>query len=320
MATWQRLIASLQRVASNKRSSVVRASHMHYTVSTLLPFSMLSERFAAFVFLILFFSCEAVVNRRATHLSQRSSPSEKEKEVQCQCCWSCPKHCKNSKNRSIRLRRTKTLQDFNTPGFHRIETTDTKDSKVSERLCQLANDESITQIFEHPRYQLVIDALYELPPITQYSDGKIVMGVNSVQTMHYGTSGSIAQSSSKSWKIGILMKKYGCYISHDDMVDTLLHELAHCYHENHSAAFHAEWDKLRGLYQSYTWQRRRKAIQQQWKNLKKEMKRWLPLIIPVIMGGVIILGKVLIDRKKSSKKIGSSEKFLSKIRFIPKMF
>ena len=139
-------------------------------------------------------------------------------------------------------------------------------------------------------------------------------GVNNVLTqIEYSGSSQIVR---KSWRIGILMNKCGFHIPYHQMVDTLLHELAHCYHENHSNDFYTEWNQLRSLYRLYTKERRRKFIQKFIPQKLMELRKWLPRIVPVVIGGVIMLRKAIITRKKS-KKMTRSKLFPLIRRVIP---
>lgn len=196
------------------------------------------------------------------------------------------------------MRRKTKIQDFNFPGFQQIKNIDESNQIVKERLCSLANDASISRIFDLPRYQLIIDRLYELPiDYGQVTFDQYVAGLNTAY--YYG--------SSRFWTIGILMQKSGYYISHEAMVDTLLHEVAYCHHLNHTPEFFAEWDNLRALYQSYE---RERCVE------KRRNLVWLPLIIhhithpAAILGGVIIifiLGKIL--NRGKSRELSNSKGF-----------
>lgn len=249
-----------------------------------------------------------------------SHPCDAVKEAVCQCCWGCPKHC--SPDRMKNIRRKKKLND-NWPGFHVVETFDGKNQRTKEQLCRLANDESIGKIFQRPQYRLVIDKLYELPPIRspkvtvrgdQYTI-EYVSGINAVTTYHtayYGNYGSVVQTihpPTKRWKIGILLRMGLSSIPHSKMVDTLLHELAHCHHENDSNAFYAEWNELRRLYQTFEWERRIAYAKRKIKQLIRWSKKHAILTVSIVLGGALTLAKIglVMTRRARLREIQRAE-------------
>lgn len=260
-----------------------------------------SATFALFIFLCKESSCKAV---------RLSDPK-------CQGCWQCPKHCKIKKIGLLkRLQRKGTIQDFYKPGFHKLKTFDGS-NRMKERLCELANDSCISKIFEVPRYQLMISELYELPPNLKPPTIEYLSGVGTMISDRYiaGLNTISTYGSEKSWRIGILMQKCGSYVSYAVMVDTILHELTRCFHENHSIQFYNEWNKLRALYRLYSRERWIKSITKGW----KKVKGLLPLIIPVILGSVILSGKVL--NREKSRKLSTSKGLPPTIRAVwKKMF
>jgi hypothetical protein len=148
------------------------------------------------------------------------------------------------------------------------------------------------------------------PPTIEYlSDGSTMIsdsyiaGLNSVSTYSY----------EKSWRIGILMQICGSYVSHGAMVDTFLHGIAHCFHENHSIQFYDEWNNLRALYRLYAREIWIKSFKKGW----KKVKGWLPLIMPVVLGSVILLGKVLTH--ENLRKLSTSKGFPPTIRAVWKI-
>ena len=181
----------------------------------------------------------------------------------CECCWGCVKHGFHNKKQGP----LKSIQDFRYArakgGIHKL--TRPQDPDIRDRLCILDNDASIAKILI--QYKLPISELYELNSSVEtiFTFATIdTFGLNTIETF---VSDFDIQ---KCWKIGILAVDYkGLLVSYEIMVDTLLHEIAHCYHENHSKQFYSKWNELRALYQLYN---KKETSSRPWNKLGRENK------------------------------------------------
>ena len=166
----------------------------------------------------------------------------------CTCCWDCPKHANNAGilgssltkliRQKPRLGSMRSIKSF--CGFKEIAPF-TNSLQSREQICALVNDIGVRKIFGLPRYQLVIEEMYEMNPANFHQPtSELILGENELM---------IWCEEKTRWRIGVLMRSTSeeCR-SYRSIVDTLLHELAHCHHRNHSPKFFAEWNYLRRQY------------------------------------------------------------------------
>ena len=175
----------------------------------------------------------------------------------CTCTWGCPKHTTVGQSGSQLLlqnrQRIGTMRSIESyVGFWKIVPRDNSLFGSREKMCAIANDVGIRKIFDEPRYQLTIEELVEMTPA---DDGPAdvcgtiqrINGFNLIKT--FIEDGRIIK---QKFSINLLMRtSSGQNLPYEEIIDTLLHELAHCHHPNHSAEFYAEWNCLRKIYSCY---------------------------------------------------------------------